>query len=692
MVAAPPQVSPIPTLERFRLDPWTPLSHKQIIGDGVYQPPAAYAPSWVDGENRRRLNAYMVLQAYLDNASRHFLAVQDVETRNEQREYGDAALVVASVRASLLGDDQQIIVDGAADYDPKLGKDKPKPEPIVQPPPAPTPPVPPAPPGAPQPPAPQPPAPTGLLGPDGQPLAPSTPPGPTAEELADNEEAKVLAEREDWLRQWAKDERLGLKMLDAERKAIGLGDAVLRLTWSTRKSRPRLHVYDPGFYFPVFDDRTDDEEFPNRIHLAWEIVEDETSGAQQSAQPGLPEVTRGPQRRRVRRITYELVQLPDGQTRKYPWQDPDEPDSDVTCYMTDAIWTLPDNGAPSPDDFIEGTAEYQVNEDGVEVRQLDLMIDFIPVVHMPNTVAGSEHFGRSVISTVLQLLDDIQNADTDLAAASGLTGTPPIWVSGLAAGGSINTYGPGSVWSLGPEGKAGAVDTSGALTALMEYIQFLLHRLRSNSRVTDAALGELEEVHSTSGVHLALMFTTLMTLIQEMRLVRDEKYPLLLKFVQRMCMVGRKADGSPVLEPAEVPPATVEFGSFIPVDKSAAVEHVTALYGAHLISLQTAVEMLMAAGFAIEDASEEVERIQREDFATANLMLEATGDEQAVRERLGLVGPGPRLPSVLNRFAGPGGGPQPPEPGGGTGGGGGAPGEPAPTEPPNRQPTAQPGG
>jgi hypothetical protein len=149
-----------------------------------------------------------------------------------------------------------------------------------------------------------------------------------------------------------------------------------------------------------------------------------------------------------------------------------------------------------------------------------------------------------------------------------------------------------------------------------------------------------------------------------------------------MCMVGRAVDNQPVLEPGPTPPSAIEFGSFIPVDRAALVNEVTSLYQAHLISLQTAVEMLIAGGFAIEDAAEEVARIQHEDFAAADAMLAATGDEQAVRDRLGLVGPGPRLPSVLGRFAGPGGGPTPP----------GGPNEPPPTEPPNRPPTNQPGG
>lgn len=54
------------------------------------------------------------------------------------------------------------------------------------------------------------------------------------------------------------------------------------------------------------------------------------------------------------------------------------------------------------------------------------------------------------------------------------------------------------------------------------------------------------------------------------------------------------------------------------------------------ISLETAVQMLVNAGFPIEDAVEEVNRIRQNDFSAAEDMLAATGDVNAVRARLGL--------------------------------------------------------
>ena len=55
------------------------------------------------------------------------------------------------------------------------------------------------------------------------------------------------------------------------------------------------------------------------------------------------------------------------------------------------------------------------------------------------------------------------------------------------------------------------------------------------------------------------------------------------------------------------------------------------------ISTETAVKMLQTAGLPIEDAVAEVERIRKESFAQAKLLVEATGDVNAARTMLGLT-------------------------------------------------------
>jgi hypothetical protein len=560
-------------------DAWTPLSHKTAVAERSSEGRAGLAPTWV-GDHARRLNAYILLAAYHDNIARHFLDVDSEADRHKRREYGDAGLLVARVVDALLGEDQSISVEGAAEFDPALPADA------------------------------------------------------TPDERAANAAAAAAAEREQWLRDWADDERLVLAMLETEEDAVSLGDGVYVIGLSHAKRRPTLHIYDPGFYFPRLSDVTDG--FPPRVDLAWEL-EGEGDAAGQ---------------RLVHRITYELrpIAAPPGQaapagaapTRRYPWQAPGEDASAVTCYMTEGVWALSDLQGRTVHDFPPERGAYSLNDEGLEVRDLDLGIDFIPVVHEPNTPSRKQHYGRSLLALVVQLLDELHAADTDAAAASATTGTPPLAIEDAGAmpttgrrrdGGdvpAIPTYGPGTVLS----GKVTVVDTSQSLDAVLKYVDHLLERLAVNSQVPAEALGRVQDGHALaeSGFARSLKFAALQGLVRRMRLVRGEKLPLLLKFVQRMAQAGG------YLPPGANPRAEVTLGSFLPTDRRAVIDEVVALLSASppAISRRTGVEMLVAGGVVDVDVAEELERMEHEDFANAVHLADATGSPQAAAAHLGI--------------------------------------------------------
>lgn len=621
-------------------DAWTPISFKRHfgsrkqIGEGAGFKP----PDWTGPEHLRRLQAYAILRAYQDNAGREFFAGTRTEI-NDRREYGDAALLVETAVNALLGEDQEIVTEGAEE----LALEEPT-------------------------------APTTDA--DGNPVPP---PEPDPEDEARRRDAEAAMNLQEFLRQWATDERLGLKMIEAERLAVGLGDGVYTLGWSPDKKRPRLRVWDPAFYYPVLTDSNEDD-FPERVHIAWEVEDDDT---------------RNSTKIKVRRITWELGpiepaeregtvrrllgsgdQLFDGDRRTadgkierlYPWN---ETPSTQTCYYTDATWIV-DKQNRTIDDLTESEAVYELDEEGNQIRHQDLHIDFVPVIHMPNTVALLNHYGRSLLATVLQILDDLSSADTDLSAASATTGHPILALSGATVardknGRSTLSYRPGEILETG-EGRMDVLDTSKALAALMEYIEFLMKRLSTNSRVSEALLGRIKPSEVPSGVALQLGFGPTDALVRGMRLVRSEKYPLMLKFAHRMFLAAQAA-GEDV---GEIPPewihTEVVMGSFLPQDVQAAVDQVTKLLPAKAISVETAVRMLMNAGLPIESVLEEIERIQQRDFEAANELFDATGDREQVGQFLGLeLAPEPEPEPVVINPSGvpvPGAPPAPPAPNG----------------------------
>lgn len=586
------------------IDAWSWLNYKPIYSDPRGMPhrrafPEAKAP-WVPPEDERRLAAYKLLAAYDNNQAAELAEVMDGPTAREKREFGDPSLFIDAILAHVLGREQTITVPGA--------------------------------------------------------------------ETPDSDADTAMAERvQTLLRDWAENELLPMRVQQTERKAVALGDGVYRLAWDPAKQRATVRSVDPGFYFPVIGEDDDGGEFPQRVHFAWE----------------LPEDPRRDLKPRIRRITYELAPIgaataagvsEDGRairavrtmedadgnlvpilgqgdladpdtgavSRLYPWND--QP-SFATCYLTDATWNLDDlKGQVDVDSLPLDKATFATRSDGEVLDHLDLLIDFVPVVHVPNTVPpAEEHWGQSSLAKVLQVFDELQGSDTDSARASATTGLPIVGVSGVNTRGDMHVA-PGQVWTLGENGRITTVDTSSALRELREYGHDLEDRAAKVSRLPAVALGTVDPSKAPSGYALDISLGPLDSLIGGMRLARDHKYALLLKFVQRLHMAGQHPDWLGIA----VQPAKLVFGPYKPTDKAGILEQVTLGVEKGVISKQTAIRMLMEAGFPIDDAEEELEQIDARSFAAARDLADALGNPDEVAAFLGRQAPDePETPPVI---------------------------------------------
>jgi hypothetical protein len=147
-------------------------------------------------------------------------------------------------------------------------------------------------------------------------------------------------------------------------------------------------------------------------------------------------------------------------------------------------------------------------------------------------------------------------------------------------------------------------------------------------------------------------------MVGEMRLVRAEKNPLLLKFVHRMSVAGRAEK-----VPAEFVDGDIEYGSFLPQDESGTAELAVKLLAGKVISLETAVGMMLEVGIPIEDIQEEILRIQHRDFEGADLLLTALGNEEEVFKYLGRKFDAAAAAAAQQAAAGPTGAARPAPPG-----------------------------
>lgn len=526
-------------MHAYTQDLWSPLGFIDELAGRHGEAPKD-APLYLDVPDQRRLTAYRFLSALATNTRRNWLPDSEQEawfttgpdgllaparaSAQSYREYGDAAALVDAARALVLGDTQELAVEGD--------------DPVAT-----------------------------------------------------------------FMRDWWKREKLDQKLIEGETNTTKLGDGVYVLAPSSRARRPKLRVYDPGFYFPDTEavvPEWDDEDFPPVVHLAWEHTD--ADGVLW-----------------VRRTTWQMSKLAAPVAAKW----------DASSGSSGRAWTCMYRVVDYRRDRWKDRATIYAAEPSrvaVTVTEWqDLGVDFVPVVHVPNTPG---EFGESILSRVAQILDDIANNDTD-TAQTAQTSVAPTWVTSGGPAGGLDGR-PGTELGL-PEGaSAGWSDTSKNLDAMLKYRAALGKLLAQNSRLSEVLLGRVAPNEVPSGYALELGFHPARQLMRDMRAVRSEKFPLLVKFAARL------AQASGWLAAGPTPDVDVVLGSSLPSDRSTAVDTVKALLPAHAISVRTAVTILVDAGFPIDDVGREIRRIRSEDAEGAEKLVQATGSLAAASAILGV--------------------------------------------------------
>ncbi len=590
-------------MDGITFDQWAPLDFKDpsLVSD---------VPGYLTDDQARRIIAYRMLSAYVNQLARLLLPDTADYDADSLREFGDLAPIVRRIASAVLGEDPTVVVPGA-DIQPADTPDIPRPP----------------------------------TNPDEQEGgdAGDVPPEvaainqqvyAVAIERWQREAERALAEwqeqiesldglreQQTWLREWAKNERLIHRLRELESESVvPLGDGCVVVSWDGEKQRPTIEIMEPDAYMPVLDD-ANPSEFPTKVHLVWQYKDPEDD-----------EVTL------VRRITYELVPIDDERLQPIPppaYLDDPAAQFRYACIESDGVWELDAIGGDifNPEgEPTRGWSERKdpANPDGelLEVRDLANGLDFIPVVHVPNTLASAHHFGRSSIIDVLQLVDEINASDTDTSLAARWAAQPPAVVSGLS-GATIGVT-PGE-WIRAD--KLDLIDMARHLATLLERDEDLQKRLSTNMGMPDGLRGRVDASEIPSGIALVLSFTPFVQLIaSQLRPSREAKYPLLLKMVMRIAVQYAEKSGFPG---ERVPDAELSFGAYMPNDTAAAIEIATKAVAGRVSSIDTAVRYAEENGYPVESAAAEVARILELDGEGALAITDAVGPQYAA-ERLGI--------------------------------------------------------
>lgn len=407
----------------------------------------------------------------------------------------------------------------------------------------------------------------------------------TADDLETNKTSQAKVDR---LRKWWREELMDSKVFENETNCTVLGDSVYRLRMSNKvgkKKTVKVDTFDPGFFFPDFDDDGD----LSKVHLAWEEEYLTNTGEKDT---------------RVYKETYSLY--------------------DNKCFVTAGYYQAMREGRIGDEWFNLDDLElisYKVDASGVVYDNVDLQIDFIPIIYIPNINVQGEPFGKSDLAKALDIFSEIANSNTDMAANTSLLGSPPLVLKSDASYGGdvdedgqprVTTVGPGQVIEVGPTGDAFLLEVHNMNTAIDSYLKGLDKRLFEVTRATKLAAGKMEGSVIPSGISLRLMQNPLVQATLPKRILRTHKFLLLLKFVQKLLAKFGEPEDMKVFADEDYSHIDVEFSDIFPTDRSQAINDLAVAYTAGFLSLETAVRMGNRLGIDIDDVKKEVERIKKE--------------------------------------------------------------------------------
>jgi hypothetical protein len=428
-----------------------------------------------------------------------------------------------------------------------------------------------------------------------------------------------ILEREKMMRSWWKKQNIFLKIDENERKCSYLGDCAYLVEWVTKKENgveigyPDLRTYDPGFVFPFFN--CNDES----LERNGQLVQDRVIIGWQDISKAIMDNIGSDQYFVIFRDIYELRIDKDGNKKcwrkhgYYKYNSSEEVD----------IYNLIDDNILNNDDK----------------QWLDLGIDFMPVVVIPNITVQGHDFGLSNLHFILGMIDAIINTDTDLTKNSEKLGGATVFLAGKNISFAIDpTTGkpvpveiqPNTMYALGEGGDANLLDTSAMQKALLDTKDVIEKKLLRNSHITEIGAGVLD-IGQISTLSIKLLMQPLLDLIYPMRDQRNRYYSTIFFYVQRLYQIFGNVEQKKVFD-GDIFDFIIKFGNLLPGDEKTRLEEYK-LYE-ELTDTQTMLQKMKEDGYNIDiqQVIANKKKAKAEEVAANSDLygLRATTDESSV--------------------------------------------------------------
>lgn len=396
----------------------------------------------------------------------------------------------------------------------------------------------------------------------------------------------------------------GAKEAEAELYASRKGRGVFRLDYSPAKNRLILSSPDPAEVWPVVNEYGD--------LTGYRVVQESDKPDPKS------EITGDEQPKLIRVDEFREVK---GRTLKTAGYQRAVEKEGATVYQ----WV-----------------EWDAAPDGGKVRDLDIGITFLPIVHF-NNLPGPEEQPISDMHPVFNVLEKMAVTDGDTGSTSKTLASPPLVIegpqptsmtkakaakatqSGTQKGSSFKVAPSQVVFTGEPGRKAYILDVSNLLTALKTHDSMLHDRLYTNSAVTRIGAGAMEGKDWPAWESLALASGPLIDLVAMKLATRDEKYSLLGQFIARYG-VAKGLIGDLTEADVKAMTFTVTFPQALQSNVRADRQFAIDAYQARVIDLQTALEFVKSTGIDI-DVQTVIGRMDRvENFLPPDAAARGDGD------------------------------------------------------------------